>query len=361
MATTLQNDEVSPDDSRAIWGGRVNETGYPYSGYIISYLNAFKANICGTVFLSQDVAISAAHCIDRQVNTVSVGYNEYTYDQSSNYDVKDIITLPEWDGEDNRFDMAIIKIAEPLTGVSVFGNVSTPTPGCNYEVLGYGNTENDSEFPMSERQRKSMEVCINRVDDRLIFMKGTGGGICFGDSGSPIFEKDTNRLVGVISGIIPTSSDEENYCHIDNKAVGVRLDVNLDFILPYISNTFADSSISICGETCESDDNCAEGLVCRNSLCSAEYSDSCVVEGGDFCSSQSNLTCKEGYNCILSYCNEDIEIQSSEDNDIFASLDSFVDFEEFFNNPSQLRLIAIIAAMTLGVTIGWLLTRKKTI
>src|SRR5260221_6653085 len=195
---------LAPTDTSALYGGKL-EDGYHYAGYLIAFENDSKVTTCGVTFLSGNIAISAAHCIPNN-STIYVGTNQFRLQSSDNISASDATINPGWVGKPLK-DISILKLSRAVN-LSEFAQIATPQVGCNYEVVAYGRNETSIPGDLSSKLRKSSEICIQDILQGEALIQGNGGGICFGDSGSPVFEKGTNKIVGIISSIISSTPND---------------------------------------------------------------------------------------------------------------------------------------------------------
>ncbi|MBD3362966.1 trypsin-like serine protease [Candidatus Dojkabacteria bacterium] len=301
LTVKLKQEDTAPDESSAIYGGQIANNEYPYAGYLIAYNNDEMASICGTVYISNTTAISAAHCFDDKI-TAYLGYSLFNFDLDQNFLAQDTVINPLWNGQNVDSDLAVIKLPRDFYEVEEYATVGSPKIGCDFEVLGYGKTENDNERSQLDKLRKKAQFCVEDINSKTFTLKGKDGGICFGDSGSPIFEKGTNKVVGIISSITTTRSQaNENPCSIGNRAVAVRIDQNIKFINEVEQGVFTKSNIAQCGESC-TENRCAFGLVCDEGYICHGLNGSCKAPAEQYCSTSINLDCEEGATCTLSRC-----------------------------------------------------------
>lgn len=229
--------DLSSKDSSAIVGGKL-EKGYPFAGYLLADLGNNRLNVCGGAFLTADLFLTAAHCVNNTISIV-VGLNEFSDDTYNITEVKEFEIYPDWgisqatSIDQSAGDLAILKLKEPKTELSQFAEMTVAQIGCNYEVIGYGQT-GESTPSYLNRQRKSATLCIEEIYDKVMLAKGQDGGLCFGDSGSPVFEKGTNKLVGIMSA---AQMDENGKCNIANLAL-----VNNPFEYSSFINLFANKN-----------------------------------------------------------------------------------------------------------------------
>ena len=181
------------------------------------------------------------------------------------------------------------------------GRLGTPEIGCGYEVLAYGRSEEEETATTFTKFRKRGEICIESIERNNFRLKGKGSGICFGDSGSPIYKKDTNIVVGLISSIIADSTTADNPCFIENKVLAVRVDTKLDFITQVQENKFEVNNFATCNESCASD-KCAFGLTCSSSGKCLPKDANCINNAGEYCSNLNNIICAGNNVCSLNKC-----------------------------------------------------------
>ena len=253
------NSDLAPEDSSALFGGEI-EYGYPYAGYMLNVAAEGGINICSVTYLSKDIGVTAAHCV-LPGSTVYTGYSAFSANNLDNAKADTFHTRPGWDFKTSNNDFAVIELGSKDLGVPSFAQVSTPQLGCNYVVVAYGRTEDETSINLNNRLRKSATMCITNIEKDLFYIAGSGGGICFGDSGSAIFERDTNKLVGVVSAIISANAGQQAKCALDNQAVVARADYNLGFISNYANIApFVDTAAIACNDaTCSNITNTSSG------------------------------------------------------------------------------------------------------
>lgn len=290
-------------------GSVLEEGEYPYASYVITYGLGGSANVCGLVHIESGLAVTAGHCFDNQ-SKAYLGYSLFDFSVNDNYLADEVVVNPNWNGKDVIYDIAIIKPPEEFYENDSYAIVGSPSVGCGYEVYGYGQSEKDFSMNNIQKLSKKSDFCIEKIDDNLIFLRGDGGGICFGDSGSPVFHKESGELVGIISSII--SSDEKgniNPCSVGNKAVAVRIDAKKEFIDNYRSGRLTVKDFGICGEDCK-ENTCAFGLICNEDEVCIGEGGSCTAAFGEYCSPDSDLVCNGELSCEHSKCKADTVLKS---------------------------------------------------
>lgn len=230
IGDTLSRTTLSSEDSSALYGGRL-ETGYPSAGFMLSYDGLNLVDLCGIVLISPSTAVSAAHCFDKGTEFYQ-GINEFKSEKTSLTAVSAFKQKQGWDRRTSTNDFAVATLSRtPPLALGEYAQVTTPKVGCNYVVVAYGRNETEINAGglTMERPRKSADVCITSMDANVFYINSSDGGICNGDSGSPIYEKNSNRFVGVVSAII-RPQDGSPACFVGNTAIVNRADNNLNFI-----------------------------------------------------------------------------------------------------------------------------------
>lgn len=243
--------DLAPEDSGALYGGEL-EFGYPFAGYMIAYNTTGGTSICSMTYLSQNLAVTAAHCTNDGA-TVWTGVSGFSADSQDNVQASQYTTKPGWDFKTSFNDLSVVRVDSSKFQLGEYARISPPNLGCNYKVVAYGRTEDESSINLQERLRKSATMCITDIERDVFYIEGSGGGICFGDSGSAIFEADTNRLVGIISAIVASEKGQSARCAIDNRAIVVRVDRNLPFIsqfTPSIASLVDQTTINCLDANC---------------------------------------------------------------------------------------------------------------
>lgn len=315
LAIIALNRDLSPDRSSALFGGKL-ENGYNFAGYAISFKDS-KVTTCGVVYLSSTIAITAAHCVIDGAE-MFVGTDQFKLDKSKNIKVKSFIVNDLWNGLPYN-DIAVLNLESPVN-LNTFANISTPERSCNYEIVGYGQNESSISGDFSTKQRKSIEICIESTVDNLAYIKGSSGGICYGDSGSPVFEKSTNKFVGIVSSIISNSKDISGYCAINNSAAVVLPAKYTDFVASVNGNSISVSATkSVCGNSCNINSDCANGLSCNNNKC-VNQNNSCIAQSNNYCAIGLGLSCEIGNSCVGNVCISVAEISEKAANSVLDGI-----------------------------------------
>ncbi len=211
----VAKEKLSIDDAKALYGGDL-EYGYKSGGFLINYGATGSIKQCGYTALSKTLGITAAHCVeDAKVMYVGTGQ----FDPSNVVQVDSAVGREGWLRNKERIDdFAVLKF-QGDEDFQEFAQIGSPKPGCNYRVVAYGRTED----PSSAKLRKSALLCVSNINAATFQVQGYNSGICFGDSGSPVYLDGTSQVVGVVVSIINSANPNEP-CNISNQATVVRVD-----------------------------------------------------------------------------------------------------------------------------------------
>ncbi|XP_065162218.1 transmembrane protease serine 9-like [Atheta coriaria] len=193
---------------RIVGGDDAEENQFPYQ---VS-LRYFGAHSCGGSILDETTILCAAHCVDgADVSTMAirVGNNKLS-EQTDEYQVASFVRHEDYDGWDIKNDVAIIKLADPLTwsdsvqpvklrqsdiieeDVTLSGWGTTSYPGDIPDNLQFINLKTISVDDCSRLQPSHVgptEVCT---------FTQKGEGACHGDSGGPLVDSNGEQI-GIVS------------------------------------------------------------------------------------------------------------------------------------------------------------------
>lgn len=237
ISQQLNDEDLSSEDSSALVGGNV-EAGYPSAGFILARLSSTSFGACGASYLGQGTVVTAAHCIEQQSDTI-FGIGPSFDNPTETFEILEYepIVFPFNDNVEE--DFAVLRFDDSNLDLTE-ARISTPTISCGYEVVGYGQEDNSDVEDLSNGRKKSITVCIDSIATATFEIQGQNGGICFGDSGSPIYRTDTEEVVGIISSI--TFPEGAEPCFIGNTGVAVRTDFFEDIVFDNQENLENDDS-----------------------------------------------------------------------------------------------------------------------
>lgn len=178
--------------------------------------------ICTGTFISSNLILTAAHCIAKDKDGMSVSFRLKDYDTTQNIIDVEIVEAYRLDFSPlkvERNDLGIIQFKGGLPAGATFAvlpqeNAFTPTT-LSFSAVGYGrNTGITSEDnPMAQTgegilriKELTSELFSNSMDNFKIDQFKNKGGLCFGDSGGPALVKDRssnkNIVIGVASAVL---------------------------------------------------------------------------------------------------------------------------------------------------------------
>ncbi len=204
----------------------------PESGYLIIKLYSGDYMQCGINYLSNSLGVTAAHCLKgaEAVYPMTGTYKRNAWKNAPK--VSTFSTSPEYQDyigglTPGKADVGIIKLKDKVK-LPEYAKIASPTEGCGYYIVGYGQDENGDTL-----ERNGLDVCIENITTYSFELTFPGkSSFCYGDSGSGIYKKGTNEIVGVASRFY--SPIGMKGCQYGTAFVATRLDDNVDYIF---SNT----------------------------------------------------------------------------------------------------------------------------
>lgn len=226
-AVTTASAHTAPDDERTrpsikiIGGVEQPVDAHPWMAALLNKGSGSPADrqFCGGSLISPDVVLTAAHCVtgtkpkELEVTVGRTVLSDKRQGQLRN--VRSIVSHPRYTKGDEAYDLALLELAKPVTGIAA---VKMPTagtdallrPGAQATVIGWGNT--DTEVPSYPDRLRGVKVPLLSHAECTATYPGynkavnvcagvEGKDSCQGDSGGPLFRKVAGRTyqIGIVS------------------------------------------------------------------------------------------------------------------------------------------------------------------
>lgn len=239
LASSVAHDADVPtkDDKPRIVGGTPASKGeYPWFTMLRYASGNFDFKIgCGGMLISEEWVLTAAHCINSNMmnnGAVRVGAFKAPYRQDGNggqpveyFLLKSIIVHPDYNSRTENNDFALLR----LDGISTITPVPLDSSGLsdsyitgksNLWIMGHGNTDFYSGDPTTTLSHAKVKYVSNidcttkysydkkQISENMMCARDDGKDSCEGDSGGPLYDKDNDMVVGVISWGIGCASPE---------------------------------------------------------------------------------------------------------------------------------------------------------
>jgi len=224
------------DTPQIIGGSEAQPGAWPWQVALVTHSNpnAFNGQYCGGSLLAPNWVLTAAHCVTVGTSVdpaaavdIVVGRHELTETDGQRVGVSQIIVHPAWDPESYDYDIALLRLAKPVTvngTIGVAGAVQPVTLASPNEpalvaaerlatVTGWGTRKaGTNDYPSALYQTTvplvTAAACAaaypaESITARMLcagFVEG-GKDACQGDSGGPLVVKDHGiwKQVGIVS------------------------------------------------------------------------------------------------------------------------------------------------------------------
>lgn len=197
------------DDQRIVGGVDAKDGEFPYQ---VSLQRKGK-HFCGGSIISENVILTAAHCIQEQkVYNIKVLVGTIALDTGGQLvKAKQLIPHPSYNSNTVANDIGLIRLEEPLNLGEYIKRIDLPlhdTPEGTILILsGWGTTTYPGKIPnkLQAIKLKSIDnkICVTQhpdeevTDYQICTFTKLGEGACHGDSGGPLVANGTQ--IGVVS------------------------------------------------------------------------------------------------------------------------------------------------------------------
>ncbi|GEB49995.1 serine protease [Streptomyces cacaoi] len=218
------------DPDRAVIGGyAVNAGDHPWAVALSSrarFGSERSGQFCGGAVVGPRTAVTAAHCLTREVLGVDVGQvrdlriitgrGDLTGNAGKEVAVRSVKVNPDFDARTNKGDVAVLRLAESLPSSSVVPMAGKGDPayrsGTPATVYGWGDTTGRGNYSNTLRaarvgimadsscERAYPGTSNGKYDAATMVCAGLEAGgrdACQGDSGGPLVAR--GKLVGLVS------------------------------------------------------------------------------------------------------------------------------------------------------------------
>jgi hypothetical protein len=205
------------------------DTDHPYVGILVTVVEGQRVPVCSGFLVSSTAFVTAAHCIrELGANLAYVSFDQ-VFTASSALRPGTAVPNPVVGSlKGNTHDIAVVVLATPVTDRAYAalpreGLLDSSAKKDPLTIVGYGATAKRT----SPLVRNSGTARISKLEKGGFNLR-MSSGICYGDSGGPVFLGDSDVAVGINSFVNGTGCPGNAYAF--------RLDTAeaLGFLAPYL-------------------------------------------------------------------------------------------------------------------------------
>jgi len=210
------HESTSKKDVRIINGKEATEDKYPF---MVSLEDKF-GHFCGGTMICRDVVLTAAHCQGGKYSAVIGRHNIVSHRDGQKIAMRKEVPHPSYNDDTTENDYMLVflnGVAPASKVVKINSNNAVPAVGQQVKVMGWGNTNDSHNAPMSnvlletDVRMISNQVCDaskgtidgykenykGQIKQNMMCAKGSRTDSCQGDSGGPLMRGSVQ--VGVVS------------------------------------------------------------------------------------------------------------------------------------------------------------------
>ena len=195
-------------DALKINGGESCSEGAPTVVAVQSVFTDNTPGLCSGTLISQTAVLTAAHCFEKPLRTVTVSSVSFVASAATVY------KHPLYRGILDGFDLAIVKLQQPVPlGPTPVLLSAAPAPGSEVIAYGYGLDE-QGRLPLERLEQGDSALKATKLTftaGGLFYLAASNGAgnICKGDSGGPLLAKNEDGAWGII-GVTSFSTNLSN-------------------------------------------------------------------------------------------------------------------------------------------------------
>lgn len=183
-------------------------------------------NGCSAVLISEEFALTAAHCLESEADTqmfIAFALNRDSISQENIRPVTDFRTSPKWRGYQSlrnkeAGDIALLHFSGGIPvgyrAARIPMDLKSIRNGMYALLVGYGVTDEKTRIGLGVLRWTETPVLNKRFSETEVLLDQTNGkGSCYGDSGGPVFANLNGklRLWGIISSGIDLNAPSSEH------------------------------------------------------------------------------------------------------------------------------------------------------
>jgi secreted trypsin-like serine protease len=239
--------EQLSSESSGIVGGIEVSTADAIASSTVALYNPQSGSLCTASLIGRNLAITAAHCADFQVeNSVLIFDRKLPVADSKTDPVYRRVTKakihPQYQQaktEKNHGDIALIRFSGDLPAgyqpIKVLREKSFLKNGMEVTIAGYGMLSMEPAMESSNLMKASIELSdVNFSESEVLFHQFEGRGACHGDSGGPAFV--TINGVNVLFAVTSRAATEKG----GSTCLEGSIYTSVSFYLPWLRTVAAE-------------------------------------------------------------------------------------------------------------------------